>query len=54
LRKVLGSFRLDLIKQFLTESLILCLLALGIACLLLTMLLPLFNSLTAKELLLEL
>ncbi len=50
LRKVLGSFRLDLIKQFLSESLILCLLASGIACLLLTMLLPLFNSLTAKEL----
>ena len=50
LRKVLGSFRLDLIKQFLTESLILCLLALGTACLLLAMLLPLCNSLTAKEL----
>jgi len=50
LRKVLGSFRLDLIKQFLAESLLLCLLALGIACLLLALLLPLFNSLTAKEL----
>jgi putative ABC transport system permease protein len=50
LRKVLGSLRLDLIKQFLTESLILCLLATGIACLLLMALLPLFNSLTAKEL----
>ncbi len=35
LRKVLGSFRLDLVKQFLTESLVLCLLALAIACLLL-------------------
>jgi len=50
LRKVLGSFRLDLIKQFLTESLILCLLASGIACLLTALLLPLFNNLTAKEL----
>ena len=50
LRKVLGSFRRDLIKQFLTESLILCLLALGVACLLLAMVLPLFNGLTAKEL----
>ncbi len=50
LRKVLGSFRLDLIKQFLTESLVLCLLALAIACLLTAIVLPLFNSLTAKEL----
>ena len=50
LRKVLGSFRLDLIKQFLTESLVLCLLALAVACLLLVIILPLFNSLTAKEL----
>jgi putative ABC transport system permease protein len=50
LRKVMGSLRPDLIKQFLTESLILCLLATMIACLLLMVLLPLFNSLTAKEL----
>jgi putative ABC transport system permease protein len=50
LRKVLGSFRLDLVKQFLTESLVLCLLALAIACLLMVIVLPLFNSLTAKEL----
>ncbi|MBE0664664.1 MAG: ABC transporter permease, partial [Candidatus Aminicenantes bacterium] len=50
LRKVLGSFRLDLVKQFLTESLVLCLMALAIACLLIVMVLPLFNSLTAKEL----
>jgi putative ABC transport system permease protein len=50
LRKVLGSFRLDLVKQFLTESLILCLLALAVACLLLAVLLPLFNRLAAKEL----
>ncbi|MBN2345545.1 MAG: ABC transporter permease, partial [Candidatus Aminicenantes bacterium] len=50
LRKVLGSFRLDLVKQFLAESLILCLLALGAACLLVAILLPLFNGLTAKEL----
>jgi putative ABC transport system permease protein len=50
LRKVLGSFRLDLVRQFLAESLLLCLLALGIACLLVAILLPLFNGLTAKEL----
>ncbi len=50
LRKVLGSFRLDLVKQFLTESLVLCLLAMAIACLLTVIVLPLFNSLTAKEL----
>jgi len=50
LRKVLGSFRLDLVKQFLTESLVLCLMALAIACLLMVFVLPLFNSLTAKEL----
>jgi putative ABC transport system permease protein len=50
LRKVLGSFRLDLIKQFMGESLILCLLASGVAWLLLVALLPFFNSLTAKEL----
>ncbi|MFH2107359.1 MAG: ABC transporter permease [Chrysiogenia bacterium] len=50
LRKVLGSFRLDLVKQFLTESLVLCLMALAIAGLLMVIVLPLFNSLTAKEL----
>jgi putative ABC transport system permease protein len=50
LRKVLGSLRRDLIQQFLAESLILCLLALAVACLLVAVLLPLFNSLTAKEL----
>jgi putative ABC transport system permease protein len=50
LRKVLGSLRRDLIKQFLSESLLLCLLALAIAFLLMSVLLPLFNGLTAKQL----
>lgn len=50
LRKVLGSERRQLIKQFLGESILLSLLALLIAIFLIEMLLPLFNNLAGKEL----
>jgi len=49
IRKVLGSYRFQLVKQFLTESTILSLMALGMAILLVRLVLPLFNSLSGKE-----
>lgn len=53
LRKVLGSQRRELVKQFLTESLILSVIALAFAFLLLWLGLPLFNSLSGKGLVLS-
>ena len=50
LRKVLGSERRQLIKQFLGESILLSLLALLIAIFLIEMLLPVFNNLAGKAL----
>jgi len=50
LRKVLGSFRGALINQFLIESILLSLIALGFGFLIVGLALPLFNSLTGKEL----
>ena len=44
LRKVLGAFRHQLVKQFLNESLILCALALVLGICLLEFFLPVFNS----------
>lgn len=49
LRKVLGSQRRELVKQFLTESLILSVIALAFAFILFWMGLRLFNSLSGKE-----
>jgi putative ABC transport system permease protein len=49
IRKVLGSYRRQLIAQFLFESLLVNLLAVTLAFLLVISCLPLFNSLTGKE-----
>ncbi len=50
MRKVLGSVRLQLVKQFLSESVLLAFMALLIALLLIELLLPAFNRLADKEL----
>ncbi len=52
MRKVLGAQKNTLVFQFLGESLLLCIIALSIALLLVAMLLPFFNAITHKELLL--
>ena len=49
LRKVLGSFRRDIIGQFLLESTILSLIAMAVAVLLIGLVLPLFNQISGKE-----
>ena len=50
LRKVVGSFRINLINQFLTESLLFSFLSFVLALLLAWLLLPYFNELSAKSL----
>ena len=50
LRKVVGAGRRQLIVQFLSESVVLALLALGVALVLIQAAIPLFNTLAAKEL----
>ncbi|MGH7456408.1 MAG: FtsX-like permease family protein, partial [bacterium] len=50
MRKVLGSVRLQLVRQFLSEAVLLALMALFIALLLIELLLPAFNRLADKEL----
>lgn len=50
LRKVIGSFRTSLIKQFLTESLLFSFISFVLAIVLAWTLLPLFNTLSAKSL----
>jgi putative ABC transport system permease protein len=50
LRKVVGSYRSSLIKQFLTESLLYSFLSFGIGMLLAWLLLPYFNALSSKSL----
>ncbi len=52
MRKVLGAQKNTLVFQFLGESLLLCIIALSIALLLVAMLLPFFNAITHKELVL--
>jgi len=52
IRKVLGSHRKQLIKQFLTESTLLSLVSMGFALLFIRLVLPAFNSLSGKELML--
>src|SRR5205085_6919 len=49
-RKVMGASKASLIKQFLGESLIMCIISLILALLIAWMLLPLFNSVTDKQL----
>jgi putative ABC transport system permease protein len=49
-RKVMGSFRQQLITQFLTESFVLSAIGVVIALLLVQLVLPFFNELTAKQL----
>ncbi len=53
LRKVVGSFRKQLIHQFLTESILFSLLSFGLALLLAFLLLPYFNELSSKSLVLS-
>ncbi|MEI9917670.1 MAG: ABC transporter permease [Bacteroidota bacterium] len=50
LRKVVGSFRSSLIRQFLTESLLYSFVSFGIAILIMIVALPFFNSLAGKTL----
>jgi len=50
IRKVLGSIRSQLIRQFLTESMMLCLISLVIALGLVRLALPFFNGLSGKVL----
>ncbi len=50
MRKVLGSRKKDLVKQFLLESLLITVIALAIAALLVQLALPLFNELSGKSL----
>jgi len=49
-RKALGSMRQQLVGQFMTESIVLALLATGLALLMVVVALPLFNQLAAKTL----
>jgi ABC-type antimicrobial peptide transport system permease subunit len=50
LRKVIGARRMDLIKQFFSETVILALLSFSLALLLVTLAIPTLNSLTGKAL----
>ena len=50
LRKVVGAGRPQLVRQFFAESILMALLALGIALFLLELLLPLFNTISGKQL----
>jgi putative ABC transport system permease protein len=54
IRKVLGSVRGQLVRQFLLESILVTLIALLLALLLVQMALPVFNELAGKELTLDL
>jgi putative ABC transport system permease protein len=53
-RKALGSNKIQLIKQFLTESVLLCFIAVLLAIVLIEFALPSFNQLTGKQLSLNL
>lgn len=50
IRKVIGGVKSQLIRQFLTENLVLCLLSSGIALLFVGILLPTFNQVTSLDL----
>ncbi len=53
MRKVSGARRVDLIKQFIGESIILSVLSLGFGILIVELLLPAFNRLSGKQLFLQ-
>ncbi|CAA9287945.1 MAG: Acidobacterial duplicated orphan permease (function unknown) [uncultured Cytophagales bacterium] len=53
-RKVVGAHRWSLISQFISESMLTCLLAAGVALVLVSLALPAFNQLFDKHLVLEL
>ncbi len=53
IRKVMGSMRGQLIRQFLVESFLLNILALGLSVLVVFIMLPYFNQLSGRELLLD-
>jgi predicted permease len=53
IRKTLGSLRLQLIRQFLTESVLMASIALVLAVVLVQIPLPFFNSLSEKQMLIE-
>ncbi|HEY3403682.1 MAG TPA: ABC transporter permease [Ohtaekwangia sp.] len=50
IRKVMGSQRAQLMAQFITESVVIALIALAVSLILIYALLPLFNQLSSKEL----
>jgi len=50
LRKVMGSYRIDLIKQFLLESIVLSFISLIVGILIVLTVLPAFNQLSGKDL----
>ena len=49
MRKVLGSLKIQIVRQFLSESVIMSVIALILGILLVTMVLPVFNGLAGKE-----
>jgi putative ABC transport system permease protein len=49
IRKTLGSMRRQLVYQFFAESFLVVILAFGLSCLLVTLLLPWFNHISSKE-----
>jgi putative ABC transport system permease protein len=53
MRKVVGASRKDIIKQFYGESILITLVALGLAFILIELFLPVFNGLSGKELRLD-
>ena len=52
-RKVVGAFRTDIIKQFFLESILLSLIALVFSVFLIELLIPIFNNLSGKQLSLD-
>jgi putative ABC transport system permease protein len=52
-RKVVGAFRTDIIKQFLLESILLSIVALVFSVFLIELLIPVFNNLSGKQLALD-
>ncbi len=53
-RKVLGANRAALVRQFLGESFVICIIALVVACLLAYLILPALNQITQKHLVMDL